>query len=275
MERVKSEGPLSSKDFKSDKKNGSGWWEWKPAKIALELLYWRGELMVKERQNFHKIYDLTERVLPEDVDLKLPSDSEVASFLVNRAIKAMGIAREVEIRRFLQPDSGRDSDFRAVDKISINSTIKEKIENREILRVNIQGNETDDWYVYPESIQNMPAVPVFSNQTYLLSPFDNLVIQRDRLKTLFDFDYALECYVPAAKRKFGYFVLPILWNGKLVGRLDPKADRKNKTLLIQNLVFEEGFEQFDAFLPSFKDSLQQFAAFNDWYATLSPDQSNR
>lgn len=92
--------------------------------------------------------------------------------------------------------------------------------------------------------------------------FDNLIIQRERTKHIFRFDYSLECYVPEARRKYGYFVLPVLWGENFVGRLDPKNNRKKKTLIIHNLVFEEHFVDFDDFLPSFADKLGDFARFN-------------
>ena len=88
---------------------------------------------------------------------------------------------------------------------------------------------------------------------FLLSPFDNLIIQRERTKRIFYFDYTLECYVPAPKRKHGYFVLPVLWGDKFVGRMDPKADRDKKTLIIKKLVFEDNFKEYDQFLASFYD----------------------
>jgi uncharacterized protein YcaQ len=97
---------------------------------------------------------------------------------------------------------------------------------------------------------------------HLLSPFDNLIIQRDRIRSIFDFDYALECYVAPAKRKYGYFVLPILWGERFVGRLDPKADRKKKAFIVNNLVFEPGFKADDKFLSSFIQRLWDFARFN-------------
>jgi uncharacterized protein YcaQ len=99
-------------------------------------------------------------------------------------------------------------------------------------------------------------------RVHLLSPFDNFIIQRDRIKQLFGFDYALECYVTPKKRNFGYFAVPILWGEQFIGKLDPKADRKNRTLLIQNLEFEKEFTDFDRFLPQFAKKLNDFAKFN-------------
>lgn len=96
----------------------------------------------------------------------------------------------------------------------------------------------------------------------LLSPFDNLVIQRARLKRLFDYDYTIECYTPPAKRVYGYFSLPVLWGDRLIGRLDAKADRKQKMLLVQALYFEPGCEGVMESLPALADTLVDFAKFN-------------
>jgi uncharacterized protein YcaQ len=99
-------------------------------------------------------------------------------------------------------------------------------------------------------------------RVHLLSPFDNFIIQRDRIKELFGFDYALECYITPKRRKFGYFAVPILWGEQFVGKFDPKADRKKNILLIQNLAFEKDFADYDHFLPQFAKKLHNFAKFN-------------
>jgi uncharacterized protein YcaQ len=119
-----------------------------------------------------------------------------------------------------------------------------------------------DYYALPETIDKSDALGQMPRQVSLLSPFDNLIIQRERTKQLFGFDYTLECYTPAAKRKYGYFTLPIMWGERLVGRLDPKADRKRASLIVRNLVLEPEFGHFDQFLPAFARHLEEFARFN-------------
>jgi len=118
------------------------------------------------------------------------------------------------------------------------------------------------WYALSESLENQPALQNGAGRIFLLSPFDNLVIRRDWLNKLFGFDYTLECYLPAEKRQYGYFVFPILWGDALVGRLDPKADRQTKTLVVRNLVFEPGFQVSDEFLAQLRETLTRFARFN-------------
>ncbi len=264
LERIRNEGPLSSKDFAAppDKKNGA-WWDWKPAKIALELLFWRGNLMVAERRKFQKVYNLAERILPADLDLSFPEPDEVARFLVRRALKALGIANEKEIQRFMQPDVGRDADLRVVDRIVITKAIKDLVDDGEIIPVIIEQEAEGINYAYQNVIDKISSMNHEPSLVFLLSPFDNLIIQRDRLIRIFNFNYTLECYVPAAKRMFGYFVLPILYGDTLVGRLDPKADRENKTLIINSMVLEPDYQSNEDFLVSFAATLLQLARFND------------
>ena len=128
--------------------------------------------------------------------------------------------------------------------------------------VEVDGNESADYYAFPETLDKAATLSPASEGVSLLSPFDNLIIQRRRLEQLFDFWYRLECYTPAPKRKYGYFVLPILWGERFVGRLDPKAERKTQTLIVRNLLFEPHFTDFEPFLPPFARALRDLAHFN-------------
>lgn len=251
LERIRAEGPLGVKDFETPK-NGvkNQWGGRKPEKVALEMLLWRGELMVTRRDKFHRIYDLTERVLPAEIDTTLPTGEELARFHVRRALQAFGIATEKEICNHLQL-AGKDE---------IKTAISELVNAGELLDVMIDGQSQVNW-TKPDYLGNLDK-PLDSLKIHFLSPFDNLIIQRSRAKRLFDFDYTLECYVPAAKRKWGYFVLPILWGDRLIGRLDPKADRKKKELIINALQFEPGFSEIDEMLPELTRKLTDLAKFN-------------
>ncbi len=252
LDRIRNEGPLGSKEFKSnpDAKPGQ-WWDWKPAKIALELLFWRGDLMVTERRNFHRIYDLTERVLPDHVDISMPDDSELGQFLVRRALSSYGIASGKEIVNHLH----------AASRETILNAIQDLVDEGIVVRVSIENE--DRYYALSDTIHNSTLSSSAAPKVFLLSPFDNLIIQRDRTSRLFGFDYVLECYMPEIKRKHGYFVLPVLWGNRLVGRLDPKADRKKRIMIIRNLRFEPDFDLFDEFLMPFARKLVEFAAFNN------------
>jgi len=251
LERIKNEGPLGSRDFvpPNDRKKGT-WWDWRPTKVALELLFWQGKLMITERRNFQRIYDLTERVLPPGTDTTMPDDRELGRFLVRRALGACGIAQEKEIREHIH----------AAEKSIVADALEEMLDSGEITAVTINEKPDKSYYMLTNMIDKTPRST--ASKLHLLSPFDNFIIQRERIKTLFDFDYSLECYVPAGKRKHGYFVLPIFCGDKFAGRLDPKADRKNKTLIIRQLKFEPDYKISDKFLELLGRKLCDFAEFN-------------
>jgi len=251
LDRIDREGPLGSRDFKSNPGAGPGqWWDWKPAKIALELLFWKGDLMITRRDNFQRIYDLTERVLPDGTDTSVPDTDELGRFLVHRALKAQGISTMNDIVKHIH----------AADREVIEDAARSMLDQEEILSVAVAGEK--DHYILSESLAEIPSSSGDSSRVHILSPFDNLVILRDRISRLFNFDYTLECYTPAVKRRFGYFVLPVLWGTEFAARLDSKADRKKGILILRSLLFEEGFAGFETFLPAFSRKLADFAAFN-------------
>ena len=227
-DRVKKEGPLSASDFADIKNRKRGqWWDWKPAKAALEILFWRGELMIKERVKFQRVYDLTERVLPENVDSTLPHPDDEKKFFVERALQAMGIATIQDINRYIGI-SGRLDNW--VNKMKDSGQIDEVI---------ITGSKKT-YYILAKNIPDLKQSKIAGDpQVLLLSPFDNAIILRNRTAALFNFNYSLECYLPKLKRKYGYFSLPILWQCEFVGRIDLKADRKNNVLVIKNLHLED------------------------------------
>jgi len=263
LERIRKEGPLSSKDFKPPPGTKRGnWWDWKPAKIALEMLFWRGDLMVTERRNFQKVYDLTERVLPGHVDTSIPGEDETGQFLVQRALSANGILQEKEILSFLQPNAGRDSDIRFANNNIILNSLHSLIGTDQVIPLKIAGENDADYYALSEIFKKSTKSGKRQSRVFILSPFDNLMIHRKRIKNLFGFNYSLECYVPASKRKFGYFTLSILWGENFAGRLDSKADRKKKTFIVRKLAFESTLKNLDVFLPAFAKKLADLARFN-------------
>ena len=211
MRRIKNEGPLQSKDFVHIGKQGGAWFEWKPAKIALQQLFMEGRLMICSRQGFQKVYDLTERVLPDWVDTKKPTEKGFYTYLTDRAISAQGLATAAEIG-YLRKGS----------TAPIARVLKEKLRKKELVKVEVEGID-ELYYARPESLDQQFENPL-ENHLYILNPFDNLVIQRKRLWDLFQFDYLIECYVPGPKRRFGYYTLPVLYNGQFVARLDAKAN---------------------------------------------------
>ena len=246
LKRIDTEGPLMAKDFEH---NGKKFGEWtsKPTKRALEYLYMQGELMISCRKNFHKVYDLTERVLPAEIDTSLPKPNEYARFLITRYLQANGLGQAREITYLLKNI-----------KPLILASLQEMVSNGELLQINVDGN---NYFALPGLLELLDKSLAY-NKLKILSPFDNLLIQRKRIKTLFGFDYQIECYLPEAKRKFGYFSLPILWKGKLVARMDCKAERVKSLLHIYHLALEPSLVKTDAFASALCKELKFFMQFN-------------
>lgn len=248
MKRIEREGPLMSRDFEDPNPGKRAMWEWKPAKYALEQLFIEGRVMSIRREGFNKVYDLTERVLPADTDTTVPTTAEYARYLVSAFLRANGIGRVTE---FVHLRKGM--------RQPVQAEIERMLRAGELASVAVRG---EPWLLLPESLQLLEQ-PMRRQTAILLSPFDNLVIQRKRLKDLFDFDYQLECYVPDKKRIHGYFVLPVLWRGRLVARVDLKAHRPERRLELRYLLCEPGLRALDRFADSLATALEKFAAFND------------
>jgi uncharacterized protein YcaQ len=246
LQRIQVEGPLQAKDFvQQDGGKSIGWWDWKPAKIALEQLFMEGELMVLKRQGFQKVYELTERLLPTQLNTTTPSPSEYHQHLITHFLVAQGLATYGEMAYQLTGI-----------KSQLKKCCEQMLEDGKLLKVQVKKQ---DYYALPE-LETLLAQSLSRNKVKILSPFDNLLIQRQRARHFFDFDYQLECYVPAAKRHYGYFSLPLLWGDTFAGRMDAKIDRKTAVLHIHNLHIESN--QPEAFLQALKPSLKEFLAFN-------------
>ena len=250
LRRIKREGPLQSKDFETPEDGRGNWYNWKPAKRALEQLFMEGRLMVTQRQGFQKVYDLTENVLPSGVITAMPSKSLFAEHLVQAAVTAHGILTEKEM--YYQRGALDQYIKRAVKKL-----LKEGV----LVELKLEGHEQTKFYglssIEPESDDQSIVQSV-----HILSPFDNLLIQRRRLQRLFDFDYTIECYLPEHKRIYGYFTLPLLYGDRFIARLDPKADRKDRVFYVRNLVFEDDLIADYAMMNALGKQLRQFATFN-------------
>ena len=226
LDRVAREGPLMVKDFENDRQEASsGWWDWRPSKMAIERLYLDGRLMTTRTKGFHKVYDLPINLIPDDVDTTMPTPEEFARHVIRRELKALGIAYAKEM-------SWR---ARRVKDNLVKKELDKLVAGGEVCLVTIDGLKTAPLYMLP-GYKNRKIQ--LSGDAFVLSPFDTLNVFRHRLRDFFDFDYQIECFVPQAKRKYGYFSLPVLAGDTFVARMDSKADRKQKTLIIHNLHFE-------------------------------------
>jgi uncharacterized protein YcaQ len=224
-------GAVRSAEFENKNHVGGGWWNWKEEKDALELMLLLGEVMIARRQNFQRVYELRERLLPDWEDSKLPSMEEVQRTFVLRAVHALGVAFPTWIPDyFRQPKTGMPKRLEAL------------AQEGSLLHVQVQGLEGSA-YVHPDRVgllEDTLSGKLEPTLTTLLSPFDPLVWDRARASELFNFDYKIECYTPAPKRRYGYFTLPILHRGKLIGRLDPKAHRAQGMFEVKALHLEPG-----------------------------------
>jgi uncharacterized protein len=250
LDKIKAEGPLQSKDFEFKRTGPGNWYEWKPAKKALEQLFMDGTLMIAKRQGFQKVYDLAENVLPDGVDTKTPSEKEYAEYLIKKSIEANGIVEEKEITY-----------LRNGLKESVNKALTRLIKSGDYVEVLVEGSGNTPFITSVKKIQALQNIKA-NREIHFLSPFDNLVIQRKRLERFFNFDYQVECYVPEPKRKYGYFCLPVLYRDKFIARFDPKADRATNTFYIKSIHFEKGFIPEEEFNNSFALKLKEFATFN-------------
>ncbi|MFM1895018.1 MAG: hypothetical protein RLZZ385_92 [Pseudomonadota bacterium] len=251
LARIRDQGSVEAGHFeREDRQRSSGWWDWKPAKVTMERMFFAGELMVKERQGFRKRYGLTRDLLPAGTDTTLPTDQERGAFYLRIGLGAHGIASERDLlyaRTAVRNLCGHDI------RPALQQALAEQVESGAVTRCTVAGQP---YYCLTAALEALPA-RLGRRRIRFLSPFDNLIINRRRLKALFGFDYQLECYVPAARRRFGYFVLPILWGDAFVGRLGCKMQRKEGVLDVMRLWLEPGVRD-DALLEQMDDALQDY-----------------
>lgn len=246
---IRSEGAIRSRDVEGDtKQHAGGWWDWKPAKQALEQLYMEGDLMVSSRIGFQKTYDLTECVLPSHVNTQMPSMQEFAEHLLEQQLRCHGLVT-LKGLTYLR----RNTELRK----AIKDLVSARVAQGTLEQVQVSNGEV----FLVEAVALERSLPPSSKRLLILSPFDNSVIQRDRLKALFQFDYQLECYLPEAKRQYGYFCLPLLYGDEFIGRMDCKAHRKTGHLEIKSLYFHQHHFDEELVIAAFIEALIPFSQF--------------
>lgn len=250
LQRVRKEGPVKSSDFERKSGRSSGWWDWKPEKTALECLFSTGELMIARRERFQRIYDLRERVLPSWDDGETFSSDEATYRLAMKTVNALGVARARWVGNYF-----------GLPQRDVSDAIANAVESGDIVEVlvdgwNVPGYIHSDNLLIAECASRGELEPVL---TTLLSPFDPLIWDRSRAEEIFDFSYRIEVYTPEPKRRYGYFSMPILSRGALVGRLDPKAHRKERLLEIRALHLEAGIAVSEGLVGSLHTLLDDFA----------------
>ena len=233
LDHVREHGPTRSRDLTTPGPGRAGaWWDWKPAKVALEHLWRTGRLLVTRRDGFEKVYDLAARVLPEAVAAPPPTGAEVVEWACAGAMSRLVVATAPEIRAF----------YRAVSLPEVRGWVARAVAAGRLVPVRIPraaGGEVGalalaDWRARARRIRPFPP------GMRLLTPFDPAIRDRARLLDRFGFDYRFEAFVPAARRRYGYYVLPLLVGESLVGRVDLKRERDADTLRVRGLWWEPG-----------------------------------
>jgi uncharacterized protein YcaQ len=259
LAHIRKRGPVRSADFERTDGKAGGWWEWKPEKLALEMLFISGDLMVARRENFQRIYDLRERVLPTCDDAQIPPIGEVRRTQALRAVRALGVTNARWVADYFRTSQRETAALPA-------ALAKEGA----LVRVEVEGWD-DPGFVHPDNLALAEAAAAGTLRPELttpLSPFDPLVWDRARALAMFGFDYRIECYTPAAKRRYGYFTLPILRRGALIGRLDPKAHRKEGRFEVKALHLEPGIPVTDELVADLAGALRECAT---WHKTPTVD----
>ncbi|MBI3286358.1 MAG: YcaQ family DNA glycosylase [Burkholderiales bacterium] len=252
---IRQNGASRSADFeRSDGKSG-GWWEWKPEKRSLEVLFTTGELMVARRHNFQRVYDLRERVHPQwDDRQQLQAQLDCRRQQVMQAVRALGVAKANWV-----------SDYFRMGKLDAAIQPATLAKQGLLLTARIEGWD-QPVYIHPAHAQLLTQAAentLKATATRVLSPFDPVVWDRKRAVELFDFDYKLECYTPEAKRRYGYFTLPILRRGALIGRMDAKAHRKTGIFEIKALHLEPALRISLSMAGDVGKALKDFAAWHN------------
>ncbi|MDP2293451.1 MAG: crosslink repair DNA glycosylase YcaQ family protein [Actinomycetota bacterium] len=225
LRRIELDGPLASGDLNERVGKKGTWWDWDDGKVALEHLFWSGQITAVRRPNdFARVYDLTHRVIPAHVmATPTPTEADARKELLMLAARHHGVGTLTDL-----------TDYHRQKNPPCKPLLDELVEEGRLRMVQVEG-----WakpaYLHPDA-----KLPRRIEACALLSPFDPVCWNRERTERLFGFQYRIEIYTPAPKRTYGYYVLPILWGDSLVGRLDMKADRQNRTLLVQGAYAEPG-----------------------------------
>ncbi len=235
LQHIRNHGPVCSSDVGKDEKKGSGgWWDWHPSKTALEYLWRSGALAVTGRQGFRKFYDLTERVVEEHLCPGAdPCNPPVTvDWLCNAALERLGFATPGELAAFW--DTASPAEAKAW------CAAEEKSGRLQQVEVQLADGATRSAYLRPGTAEAAAELGPAPGRMRVLSPFDPALRDRKRAERLFGFHYRIEVFTPAPKRRYGYYVFPVLEGTRLAGRIDMKAQRDQRVLEVTAFWPERG-----------------------------------
>lgn len=252
LQQIHENGPVRSADFAHPRTGTSGWWDWKPHKRHLEGLYTAGKVMVVERRNFQRVYDLTTRVMPEwDDERDLLSQPQAEAIMLENSARSLGLFRPQWL-----------ADYYRLRQPALPDLLARWQEEQKIIPVTV--DELGPAWVHASlagELEQAATGKLTATHSAVLSPFDPVVWDRKRAEQLFNFSYRLECYTPAPKRQYGYFVLPLLHAGQLVGRMDAKMHRKTGVLEIIALYLEADIRPGRTMEKGLRGAITEFAAW--------------
>jgi len=256
LQQIKKHGPLPSRDLEAENKVSAGWYStgWTSGRDVsqmLDYLWTKGKIMVAGRTGIQKLWDLSERCLPDWTPRAALTARQITYQAAQTAVKALGVATAQQIKWHYIRHRYED----------LPQVLKQLIHDGRLEQVNV-ADQKGVWFIHADDVPLLDQLDSIDfSRTTLLSPFDNLICDRARTTQLFNFDFRIEIYVPPAKRKFGYYVLPILHGDQIIGRIDPKFDRENGHLHIHAVHAEAGAPKDRATARSIRGAIENLAAF--------------
>ena len=256
LAKIRADGAGKPADFRAEKKPPGAWWNWDAAKIALEHLYDVGDLAIANRVNFQRVYDARERVLPRWVDDSAPSEEDAFRRLLEISMKALGICEPAQV-----------GDYFHMKRTEAKPLVESLIADGVFLpvRAALADGEARDMLIHRDNRQLLNAAAdgaISPRRTTFLSPFDSLFWARGRDMRFWKFNQILECYKREPDRIWGYFCLPILDGGRLVGRFDPKMERKTGVMRIKSIHLEPGVRPSTRLAAAVARAMRDFMRFH-------------
>ena len=249
--RIRKEGEVSTRAF--DDKGAGGWWGWGPSKTALEFLWRTGELAIARRDGFEKVYDLAEHVIPEEPRKARPTRRQTVDWACEEALSRLGFATPTELAKF----------FDLIEIAEAREWTKRALRRGQIVEIAVTHTDGSHRHAFaPADIEEqLAALPPPHEGTRFLSPFDPAIRDRKRAQRLFGFDYTIEIFVPEKKRKYGYYVLPLMEGDRFIGRADLKVHREEDRLEVKGFWPEGGVKMTKARTATTEDALAALARF--------------
>jgi uncharacterized protein len=265
LSRIRSDGPVTCSDVGQGEARGKGgWWDWHPSKTALEWLWRTGVLSISGRENFQKIYDLTERVIPPEYRLAAPDAAAHVDWACASALDRLGFATPAEMAAF----------WAAIPIAAARDWCASAHKQGRVVEVAIEGADgaLRSGFAWPDVMADAAALPPAPPRIRILSPFDPALRDRLRAERLFGFHYRIEVFVPEAKRQYGYYVFPVLEGERIIGRIDVKAFRDDAALRVKAFWPEAGVSMGKGRLARMDEALNRLARFTECDAVVfAPD----